>query len=182
MLFDYILAIKEWFWDFSWVDWISNASWIEIAIKLIILYFALFWFALVIWVARDAINRSNSIIFHVFSILLNIFLPVFGLMIYLLIRSPRTLLDKYYEDLEFQSLSNETKDFCHKCNSIIGQDYKYCWECWEELMCECLKCEKDFFKRYRTCPYCWHKKWKKVDKKVDDKTDEHKEKSKKSKK
>jgi len=77
MFLESILNFHQWLSDFTWMEWIQQASGIEIALKFLILYFAFFWFALVIWVARDAINRSNSILFHVISILLNIFLPIF---------------------------------------------------------------------------------------------------------
>ncbi len=175
MFLESILNFHQWLSDFTWMEWIQQASGIEIALKFLILYFAFFWFALVIWVARDAINRSNSILFHVISILLNIFLPIFWLIIYLLVRPPRTLMDKYYEDLEFQSLSNETKDFCHNCNSVVGEDYKFCWECWEDLICKCNSCKKDYFIRYRVCPFCGHKKGKKIkEEKVEPKKDEKK--------
>lgn len=150
-MFDYL------FWMQEWLSWFS---WIEVMLKWVIFYFAFFWIALIIWAARDAINRSNNVFFHVFSILLNIFLPVFWLMIYLLVRPPRTLLDKYYEDLEIQALSqwSEQWDTCHKCLSSVEKDYKYCWECWTVLIQKCEACKKDFPIKFKICPYCWKEK------------------------
>ena len=153
MFFEYLDIIQ---------NFIKETSWFELAFKWLVWYWAFFWFALVIWVARDAINRSNSIIFHIFSIILNIFLPIFGLMIYLLVRPPRTLLDKYYEDLEFQALSwSDSKDYCPKCQAIVEKDYKFCWSCWHSLVDKCGGCSKEFLTKYKACPFCWEKKWKK---------------------
>lgn len=135
-----------------------NSSWIELFIKWWLLYLAIFWIALMIWVAKDAIHRSNNILFHVFSILLNIFLPVFWLVIYLLIRPSRTLMDKYYEDLEFQALSQNDKEFCPKCHATVEKNYKFCWECWESLLEKCSSCKNEFQKKYKVCPFCWEKK------------------------
>ena len=135
-------------------DFVTLNSSFEVFIKWFLLYLAFFWIALVIWVAKDAIARSNSIIFHVFVIILNIFLPIFWLMIYLLIRPSRTLLDKYYEDLEFQALTWHDKKFCWKCNALVEDDFKYCWKCWYNLMQECKWCKKFFSKEYKNCPFC----------------------------
>lgn len=137
---------------------IKDTSWLELAIKWIIAYFAFFWLALVIWVSRDAINRSNNVLFHVASIVLNLILPIFWLMIYLLVRPPRTLMDKYYEDLEYQALADSSRDYCPKCNSLVERDYLYCWECGESLMCSCPTCNKVTSKKFKICPYCWEKK------------------------
>ena len=139
-------------------DFVTNNSSFDTFLKWIILYLAFFWISLVIWVAKDAIARSNSIIFHVLVIILNIFLPIFWLMIYLLIRPSRTLLDKYYEDLEFQALTWYDKKFCWKCNAHIENWFKFCWKCWENLMNNCKKCNKYFSKEFDICPFCWEKK------------------------
>lgn len=146
-------------------NYITLNSSFDTVVKWVFLYLAFFWIALVIWVAKDAIARSNSIIFHVLVIILNIFLPVFWLMIYLLIRPSRTLLDKYYEDLEFQALTWYDKKFCWKCHAHIEDWFKFCWKCWENLMQKCDSCEKDFSKEYKVCPFCWAEKWKNEDKK-----------------
>lgn len=146
------------FWLQKWFSWFS---WIEMALKWVLFYFAFFWFALIIWVARDAINRSNSVIFHVFSILLNIFLPIFWLMIYLLVRPPRTLLDKYYEDLELQALSWDDKQWeeCLECSAPFEKDYRFCGTCWTSLLEKCDHCKKEYPVRLKICPYCWKWKW-----------------------
>lgn len=135
-------------------DFVTLNSSFETIIKWFLLYLAFFWIALVVWVAKDAIARSNSIIFHVLVIILNIFLPIFWLMIYLLIRPARTLLDKYYEDLEFQALTWHDKKFCGKCNALIEDGFNFCGKCWEDLMQKCKSCKKDFSKEYKICPFC----------------------------
>lgn len=135
-------------------DFVTLNSSFDTLIKWFLLYLAFFWVALVIWVAKDAIARSNSIIFHVLVIILNIFLPIFWLMIYLLIRPARTLLDKYYEDLEFQALTWHDRKFCGKCHALVEDNFKFCWKCWDNLMQECKWCKKDFSKEYEICPFC----------------------------
>ena len=144
---------------------LAGSTGMDIFFKWFIWYLVFFWVALVIWVARDAINRSNSLIFHVFSILLNVIVPVFWLIIYMLIRPTRTLLDKYYEDLEFQALSwSENREYCSKCHAVIEKNYKFCWACGTSLICKCASCNKEYLSKYKICPHCGEKKWKKVKK------------------
>ena len=45
-------------------------------------YFALLWVSIIIWVTRDALSRSNSILFQAFAILLNIIVPLLGVLLY----------------------------------------------------------------------------------------------------
>jgi len=74
-------------------------------------YIALLWIAIILWVTKDITNRTNSLFFQIFSILLIIFLtPLFGLVIYLIIRPSRTLIEKYYEELEKDLLEQWLKD------------------------------------------------------------------------
>lgn len=70
----------------------------------ILIYLGVLWFALVAWVARDIVGRSRSLFFQTMMILLNMGLPVFGLFVYLLLRPPKTLLEKYYDEVEYRML------------------------------------------------------------------------------
>ncbi|MBN2096767.1 hypothetical protein JW752_05260 [Candidatus Peregrinibacteria bacterium] len=81
------------------LEFISTPSFKTIQLAVII-YFGLLWLAIIIWVTRDAINRSNSLLFQVIAILLNIFFPVLGILLYLIIRPSKTTLERYYEELE----------------------------------------------------------------------------------
>lgn len=49
---------------------------------------------IVFWVTKDSVNRSNSFLFILFSILLVACLPLFGFLAYLLLRPNRTLTEK----------------------------------------------------------------------------------------
>lgn len=134
------------------------ADYIEfnLILKLILIYFAALWIALILWVTRDAINRSNNLLFQIFVIILNIFLPVFGLVIYLIIRPTKTLLERYYEDLEYRALADngEEKEACLKCKTEVSREFDFCPNCGDKLKQKCNNCHKDFSKRWKICPYC----------------------------
>ncbi len=83
----------------SLLDVISTPSFKTLELAVIV-YFGLLWLAIIIWVTRDAISRSDSLLFQVVAILLNIFFPVLGILLYLIIRPGKTTLERYYEELE----------------------------------------------------------------------------------
>lgn len=76
-------------------------------------YVGLLWLSIVIWVTRDSIERSDSLIFQVFSILINIAFPVLGILLYLIMRPSKTTSERFYEELEhrllMESLPKEEK-------------------------------------------------------------------------
>ncbi len=102
------------------LEYISTPSFKTLQLAIII-YFGLMWLAVIIWVTRDAINRSTSLIFQVLAILLNILFPILGILLYLIIRPGKTTLERYYEELEHRLILesiNEKGDEGMKIKSI----------------------------------------------------------------
>lgn len=97
----------------SIIELVSTPSFKTVQLAVLV-YFGLLWLAVIIWVTRDAINRSESLLFQVFAILLNILFPILGILLYLIIRPNKTTLDRYYEDLEhrliLESISEKKDD------------------------------------------------------------------------
>lgn len=85
----------------SIVNLISNPSF-QTFQSAAIIYAGLLWLAIIVWVTRDAIQRSDSLLFQVIAILLNILFPVLGILLYLIIRPAKTSTERYYEELEHQ--------------------------------------------------------------------------------
>ncbi len=80
-------------------DFINAPSFKGLQLALIV-YVGLLWLSVIIWVTRDSINRSESILFQAFSIIINISFPILGIFLYLIIRPGKTTTERYYEDLE----------------------------------------------------------------------------------
>lgn len=76
----------------------------------VVLYGGLLWLAIIVWVTRDAISRSESLLFQVIAILMNILFPVLGILLYLIIRPGKTSLERYYEDLEHRLILESIED------------------------------------------------------------------------
>lgn len=137
-------------------------------------YFALLWLAVIIWVTKDALQRSNSILFQTFSILLNIAIPILGILLYLIIRPSKTRMESYYDELERNMLEGENAietAVCSKCLTPVDKEYAFCPNCGESLKKECAKCKKTFPNVWSICPFCG-KKHKDTLKKHSEKEDE----------
>ncbi len=87
---------------------IDILSWLnpDTLFRSVIVYFFVVWFCLVVWVVRDITNRTHSLIFQVFSILIVLLLTPLGIFIYLLLRPQKTLFEQVFET-EFLRLDSE---------------------------------------------------------------------------
>lgn len=139
---------------------------LETFVKIFIGYIFIVWVAIIIWVTKDIINRTNNIFLQVFSIMTVLVLTPLGIVIYLLIRPSKTLFEQYYEESELDEEYDEGKYFidddniekekyrCYKCNYDILPEFKFCPNCRVELRNECIKCGKELKHSWTICPYC----------------------------
>lgn len=124
----------------------------DLAIKAVVAYLIAVWAAFVIWVVRDITNRSESLIVQTFSILLVVaFTPVFGLPIYLLIRPRSTIFERYYEEV---GLAENGARVCDRCEREVGDAYRYCPYCRNELLSACPECGELIERDWEHCAYC----------------------------
>jgi|GEM_PF-2136049 len=87
-------------WDWSqWLTMLTSPSFKTLQLAIVV-YVGLLWLSIIVWVTRDAISRSNNLMFQVFAILLNIGFPVLGTLLYLIMRPGKTVMERYYEELE----------------------------------------------------------------------------------
>lgn len=138
------------------VDFLGSDTFGTLKIAVLV-YFALLWLAIIIWVTKDALQRSDSIFFQAFSILLSIIVPILGVLLYLIIRPGKTRMERYYEELERNMLEGDTtteQNTCDKCLTPADKDYSYCPNCGESLKKACTKCKKTFPNVWNICPFC----------------------------
>lgn len=162
---------------FDYLTFLSNTFSIltfESFLKLIVIYFFIVWVAIIIWVTRDIINRTNNVLFQIFSILTVLLWTPLWIVIYLLIRPSRTLFERYYEeasilegdldDFNLSDFKDNLKKYCPHCNYEINSDYKFCPNCRVCLKKECISCKKELKPEWTICPYCGKDQDNKVDK------------------
>jgi len=155
---------------FDFFSKIINSLSFELLLKIIVIYFFIVWIAIIIWVTKDIINRTNNILLQTFSILTVLFWTPLWIVIYLLIRPSKTLFEQYYDEVDIEQLQEldleenkeikpplnlEEKTQCHNCGYSISNEYKYCPNCRICLKKECLNCKKTISPEWTICPFCW---------------------------
>lgn len=146
---------------------------IEFMVKFFIIYFFFVWMALVLWVARDIWNRSNSRLFQLFCVLTIVCLTPLGFFLYLLIRPHSSVYERYQDEIEenlsiLSEIVHERLEYapweiphCYNCESVIENDYLICPDCKTSLKHTCKSCKKEVRTSWDICPYCETKQDKK---------------------
>ena len=132
-------------------------DWFGLTLRGIFVYLFVLWVALVIWVARDIVSRTDKLILQVIAIILVIALNIFGLLVYLIVRPQKTLLERYQEDVEHKVLT-ENEEVCPSCEHSLPLQFQFCPACGMEARQSCKKCKKLVSKGWAVCPYCGEKK------------------------
>jgi len=149
----------------SVMEFISSPTFGTLQI-VVLSYLGLLWLAIIIWVTRDSINRSSSLLFQTFAILINIVVPILGVLLYLIIRPSKSNMERYYEELEHKMLmegSEERSTTCEKCLNVVDKDYTFCPNCGAKTKKSCTKCKKHFPGIWDICPYCGNEQKEKTD-------------------
>lgn len=138
----------------------------EMFLEFIVLYFFIIWVALIVWVVKDISNRTQSIVFQLISVLIILLLSPLWIVVYLIIRPSKTLLERYYEEIdenldmveeviEDKNCKEEESLHCFKCDYPISHDFTFCPNCNVKLKIECKSCWKTINSSWKNCPYCW---------------------------
>lgn len=112
----------------------------------------LIWILTIFWVLRDAIARSDSWVYQLFSTLLvTVLSPVVGLPLYLAFRP---LVYKWERGYWREAMTRGVV-VCPHCCSLLDEQHKACVFCGENLRTACKECEAQFYRGYGYCPECW---------------------------
>jgi RNA polymerase subunit RPABC4/transcription elongation factor Spt4 len=119
-------------------------------------FLAALWLSLVIWTYRDIRQRARDPLARILAILVVsvLFLP--GIVIYLILRPPRTLDDEYQQSLEEEALlqSIEEPELCPGCTRRVKEDWQVCPNCHTRLKKTCHHCGRLLELPWNICPYC----------------------------
>ncbi|MGC8856702.1 MAG: double zinc ribbon domain-containing protein [Anaerolineae bacterium] len=119
-------------------------------------FLAALWISLVIWTYRDIRARSRDSLVHILAVLLVAVLNIPGLLVYLILRSPRTLEEEYQRTLEEEALLQALEDLplCPGCERRVHDDWQVCPNCHTKLKKTCHNCGKLMELPWNICPYC----------------------------
>jgi RNA polymerase subunit RPABC4/transcription elongation factor Spt4 len=116
------------------------------------------WLSLVIWTLRDIRSRTRDRVAHALSALVVLLLNLPGLLIYIILRPPSTLDEKYQQTLEEEALlaQIETNVACPGCGTAIHSEWQICPHCHTRLHKPCENCGRLMELPWQLCPYCGH--------------------------
>jgi RNA polymerase subunit RPABC4/transcription elongation factor Spt4 len=114
------------------------------------------WLSLVIWTFRDMRARSRDIFAQILAALVVAVLTLPGLIIYMILRPPRTLAESYEQSLEEEALLQEIEDkrVCPGCGRHVHEDWVVCPNCYTRLKKTCTHCGRMLDLPWNLCPYC----------------------------
>ena len=114
------------------------------------------WLSLIVWTYRDMRARSRDVFAHILAagVVAALFLP--GLVVYLVLRPPRTLAEAYEQSLEEEALLQEIEEkrVCPGCGRHAREDWLVCPNCATKLKKPCTHCARLMDLPWNLCPYC----------------------------
>lgn len=114
------------------------------------------WVSLAIWTYRDIRNRARDPLVQTLSVILVVLLNLPGMLVYLVLRPPRTLEDEYQRTLEEEALLAAIEDqlLCPGCERRVKDNWMVCPNCQTKLKKNCHECDKLMELPWNICPYC----------------------------
>ena len=119
-------------------------------------FLAALWISLVIWTYRDIRTRSRDTLVQTLATLLVAVLNLPGVLVYLILRPPRTLEEEYQRTLEEEALLQALEDLplCPGCERRVKDDWQVCPNCHTKLKKTCENCDHLMELPWNICPYC----------------------------
>jgi len=114
------------------------------------------WASLVFWTYRDSRARTQDRLLRVLAALLALILGPLGVLVYLVLRPPRTLDQAYQTTLEEEALLSdiEARSACPGCGNRASPDWQLCPNCHTRLRRPCSRCGRLMELPWKICPFC----------------------------
>lgn len=119
-------------------------------------FLAALWLSLIFWAFRDIRKRTRDPFMRILAVIVVALLFLPGILIYLILRPPRTLEEEYQQSLEEEALLQTIEDasICPGCNRRIESSWLACPNCHTLLKKQCKTCGKVINLPWNLCPYC----------------------------
>lgn len=133
---------------------ILESPYVRLGTQLCIVFYIVFWIALIFWTWRDADRRGAMPWF--WAVVVAIF-SVFGWAIYMVVRPPEYAEDALERELEIKAREAELHRggaTCPSCMKPIEPDYLICPYCMKKLKKPCVNCGRPMKMSWAMCPYC----------------------------
>lgn len=119
-------------------------------------FLAALWVSVVVWTYRDVRSRARDPLVQTLAALLVAVLNLPGVLVYLILRPPRTLEEEYQRTLEEEALLQALEDMplCPGCERRVRDEWQVCPNCHTKLKKTCHNCSKLMELPWNICPFC----------------------------
>jgi hypothetical protein len=119
-------------------------------------FIAALWLSLIVWTYRDIRQRARDPLSRILAVLVVAVLFLPGIVIYLILRPPRTLEEDYQHTLEEEALLRaiEETNLCPGCSRRVKENWVVCPNCHTKLRKNCHQCGKLMELPWNLCPFC----------------------------
>jgi hypothetical protein len=131
---------------------------LNLAVKLLLLFMAAIWLALVFWTFADARRRVADPMLVACATAASLFFPFLGTVVYAIVRPPEFLADVHERELEIAAAEARLQQVegmhCPHCDFEIEKTFLRCPSCLRRLKEPCNTCGRPLDPRWKICPYC----------------------------
>src|SRR3954462_11257887 len=131
---------------------------LNLAVKLLLLFLAAIWLALVFWTFADARRRIADPLLVACAPPASLFFPSLGTIVYAIVRPPEFLADVHERELEIAAaearLHQAEGMHCPHCDFEVEKTFLRCPSCLRRLKEPCTTCGRPLDPRWKICPYC----------------------------
>ena len=119
-------------------------------------FLAALWVSLVVWTYRDIHSRARDPLVQALAAMLVAILNLPGVLVYLILRPPRTLEEEYQRTLEEEALLQALEDLplCPGCERRVKDDWQVCPNCHTKIKKTCHNCSRLMELSWNICPHC----------------------------
>jgi double zinc ribbon protein len=127
-----------------------------LARNLFLFFLGVFWLALAYWVYKDALRRIDDPWLVGAAVLLALFPPFLGPLVYLLFRPGEYLADARIRELELQEMELvvRQRETCPVCRASVDAEFLACPVCKTKLKQACAGCGAPLEAVWQMCPWC----------------------------
>jgi RNA polymerase subunit RPABC4/transcription elongation factor Spt4 len=137
-------------------DFFSTGTW-TIVRNLAILFVAVFWLAVAVWVYKDARRRIEDPWLVAMATLIGLVPPFIGALVYLLLRPPEYLEEVRERELEIRAMEDRLANrnlHCPVCRAQVESTFLICPVCTTKLKQACVNCKAPLEALWQVCPFC----------------------------
>jgi hypothetical protein len=137
-------------------DFFSTGTW-TIVRNLAILFVAVFWLAVAVWVYKDARRRIEDPWLVAMATLIGLVPPFIGALVYLLLRPPEYLEEVRERELEIRAMEDRLANrnlHCPVCRAQVEATFLVCPVCTTKLKQACVNCKAPLEALWQVCPFC----------------------------